>query len=499
MAELKEQTGAGREESGKIAYRRERQRVGKVPVRTKLYQGIGGLPGSHKDFAFNTFLLLYYSQILGVPASYASAVLAIALLVDAVTDPLMGAYSDSFRSRLGRRHPFMYAAAVPLGVCMFLLFSPPAGAPDPVLLGWLLVFTLLVRVAFTFFVVPWNALAAEFSSDYVERTSIITYRYLVGWIGGVAFTFSVYSLVFAPTETYPAGQLNPDNYPLFAIVVASFMTLWALLTTHLTRPEVPYLLQPVQATPRFSFRFIAGEVLLALRSANFRLIFICTLLFAGIAGVGQVFDIYMNTYYWEFKPADLRWFGFAIVGAMAAFVIVPGLQRRFEKQDILVGAIVIAWILPILKVVFRFADIWPDNGDPRLLYCFIVLACAVVCALTTAGIMFGSMVADLVDEQEHRFGRRQEGVYSSAIGFSAKATTSLGLVVGGLLLDAFISFPRGTTPGEVADATLFRLALTDGILVPMFFLVPILMLRRYSLTRARLEEIQVALGRPQHN
>jgi Na+/melibiose symporter-like transporter len=235
-------------------------------------------------------------------------------------------------------------------------------------------------------------------------------------------------------------------------------------------------------------------VLLALRSSNFRLLFICTLLFAGIAGVGQVFDIYMNTYYWEFKPADLRWYGLTILGAMIAFATVPVYQRKFEKQDILVVAIGVACILPIIKVTFRFLDIWPDNGDPLLLVLFIILAIFVVYALTTAGIMFGSMIADLVDEQEFTVHRRQEGVYSSAIGFSAKATSSLGLIVGGLLLDAVISFPRGTAVGEVADPTLFRLALTDGIVVPMFFLIPILMLRGYSLTRSRLEDIQDSLA-----
>jgi GPH family glycoside/pentoside/hexuronide:cation symporter len=207
----------------------------------------------------------------------------------------------------------------------------------------------------------------------------------------------------------------------------------------------------------------------------------------------------MNTYYWEFKPADLRWFGFTIIGAMLAFVTVPILQRRFEKQQILVIAVAIAWILPIFKVLFRFWDIWPENGDPRLLVYFIILAIVVIYALTTAGIMFGSMIADLVDEQELQVKRRQEGVYSSTIGFSTKATSSIGLIFGGLLLDVFISFPRGTTPGEVGDDTLFRLALTDGILVPMFFLLPILMLRRYSLTRERLASIQNELGHDQRN
>jgi Na+/melibiose symporter-like transporter len=107
--------------------------------------------------------------------------------------------------------------------------------------------------------------------------------------------------------------------------------------------------------------------------------------------------------------------------------------------------------------------------------------------------MFGSMVADLVDEQELRVGRRQEGVFSSAIGFSSKATSSLGLIIGGFLLDFLIGFPRGTQPGEVAGDVLFKLAFTDGVAIPLCYFLPIWMLSRYSLTRERLNIIQTEL------
>ncbi|MEM8767721.1 MAG: MFS transporter [Pseudomonadota bacterium] len=478
-----------------VEYQRERKREGKVPVSTKIFQGIGGLPNSHKDFAFNNFLLLYYSQILGVPASTASLILALCLFADAITDPLVGAYSDNFRSRLGRRHPFMYAAAIPLGLAIFLLFSPPAGASEMVLVGWMFAFTLATRTAFTFFIMPWNALAAEFSDDYVERTSIITFRYLVGWIGAVVFSFSMYTYVFTSSPEYPAGQLDPGNYPLFAMILGALMTFWCLLTTHLTRREIPYLLQPVQETPPFNVMGLVRQVILALQSPNFRLIFVGVLLFAGIAGVGQVFDIYMNTYFWEFKPEDLRWFATAIIGAMAAFVFVPLLQKRFQKQTILVTVLASTMVLAIIKVLFRFWDIWPDNGDPLLLVALVVHAWLISFLLTTAGIMFGSMVADLVDEQEHRVQRRQEGVFSSAIGFSSKATSSLGLIVGGFLLDFYIRFPRGTQPGEVDYDILVRMAITDGIAIPLCYFLPIFLLTRYTLTRERLTVIQSELQR----
>lgn len=478
-----------------VQYQRERKREGKVPVSTKIFQGFGGLANSHKDFAFNNFLLLYYSQILGVPASTTAIILALCLFADAITDPMVGAYSDNFRSRLGRRHPFMYAASVPLGLFMYLLFTPPAGASELTLVIWLFAFTLCTRTAFTFFIMPWNAVAAEFSDDYVERTSIITYRYVVGWIGGVIFSFGMYTFVFASSEEYPAGQLDPGNYPLFAMITGGLITLWCIVSTHMTRREVPYLLQPVQETPRFDFMDLARQVLLALSNRNFRLMFAGMLLFAGIAGIGGVFDMYMNTYFWEFAPEDLRWFAFSLFGAMVAFVLVPLLQERFQKQQILVTVLAVTMVLAMLKVVFRFVDIWPDNGDPYLVVALVIHTSFAAGLLTTAGIMFGSMVADMVDEQEHRVGRRQEGVFASAIGFSAKATSSLGLIIGGFLLDYAIGFPRGTQPGEVADNVLFKLAFTDGIAVPICYFLPIWMLTRYTLTRDRLTEIQAELGR----
>ena len=73
--------------------------------------------------------------------------------------------------------------------------------------------------------------------------------------------------------------------------------------------------------------------------------------------------------------------------------------------------------------------------------------------------------------------------------------TSLGLILGGFLLDYLVAFPRGTQPGEVEYDVLFRLAVTDGIVVPVCYFLPILMLSRYTLTRDRLTSIQAGLKR----
>jgi Na+/melibiose symporter-like transporter len=115
--------------------------------RHKLAYGVGQIAEGLKNGAFETFLLFYYNQALGLPGTLSGAALMIALIFDAVTDPLAGSLSDSTRSRFGRRHPWMVAAALPLGLAMFALFSPPAGLGTWGLFAWLTVGAISVRGA----------------------------------------------------------------------------------------------------------------------------------------------------------------------------------------------------------------------------------------------------------------------------------------------------------------------------------------------------------------
>lgn len=488
-------SAAARPAGDAVLFRRSENRIGKVSIATKLFQGIGALPGQHKEWAFNTLLLLYYSQILGLPATYASIVLAVSLILDAFSDPLVGAYSDNFRSRFGRRHPFMLAAIIPTSGCMFALFSPPEGLSTISLLGWMMFFTVLMRLSFTFFAVPWNAVAAELSEDYKERTTIITYRMVVGWLGGVIFIFAMYSFVFPSTNEHSNGLLDESRYPVFAAVLALLMFTYMTLTTLLTRNQVRFLPQPTGASPPESAVAMLQRTLMALQSRNFRLLFLAVLISAAVGGTGQVFDIFMNLYYWEFSTEDIRWFSFAIFGAVASFLTAGPIQTRYEKQHIMIACLVAGTLLAMIKVLFRFWNVWPENGDPLLLWLFVGYASLGAYFGSLVLIMFASMMADIVDEQELQTGLRQEGVFSAGITFAGKATTSLGLIIGGMLLDFFIRFPRGAEAGAVDADTLFLLAFSDGIAVPVLNLIPFLLLFGYSLTRTRLHEIQNELRR----
>src|SRR6516165_924153 len=95
-------------------------------LRTKLFYGFGSVAYGVKDQGFQYFLLFFYSQVLGVPALKVGLAISIALAVDAFVDPVVGQISDNLRTRLGRRHPLMYGAAVPVAIAYFFLWNPPA-------------------------------------------------------------------------------------------------------------------------------------------------------------------------------------------------------------------------------------------------------------------------------------------------------------------------------------------------------------------------------------
>ena len=149
-------------------------------LRTKVWFGVGTIGEAATNGIFNALTFIYYQQILGVGAALAALAVSIAIFADAITDPLIGSISDRFRSRFGRRHPFMFAAPIPLAASIFLIFNPPEailGTQD-YLFAWLLIFTICMRTFVTFFAVPHLAMGAELSTDYIERTNVMSFNNL---------------------------------------------------------------------------------------------------------------------------------------------------------------------------------------------------------------------------------------------------------------------------------------------------------------------------------
>ena len=187
---------------------------------TKLAYGFGAAGDGIKNNGFEYFLLLYYGQVLGVDFALVGAALLTAMIVDGFTDPVLGYWSDNLRTKFGRRHPFMYAAILPVGIAYYFVWNPPAGLEGNALFPYLLAITIAVRVSFTFYDVPSSALVAELTDDYDERTSFLTFRYVFGWMGGLFIAVYALRFLLVPTEEYGSGFFNIDGYETYGLISA---------------------------------------------------------------------------------------------------------------------------------------------------------------------------------------------------------------------------------------------------------------------------------------
>ncbi len=457
---------------------------------TKISYGIGQAGEGIKTTALEVFLIFYYNQALGMPATKAALATFIALGVDAVFDPMVGSLSDSLRSRLGRRHPFMYAGAVPFGLMFYLLFAPPSGLSENGLFVWMVTFTIAVRMAMAVYLIPHNALGAELSADYHERTSIGSLRLFFGFVGGVFATVAGFGYFFKGTADH-YGLGDPAEYPRFAAVFAVLATgsvLWSALGTH---SRIRHLVAPAKLHASFSLGRLWKELVESLESPSFRALFVGTLVIFVTRGVQSTLATYMGVHFWEISSQQIASlqaasFGGLVIG-LGFFV---WLSRRLDKKPTFMIGIMIFSVFVVAGPVLKLAGFWPPRADEKL-YLGLLAALNFFASFGAAAALVTatSMMADLTDEHEFDRGLRQEGIFFGALAFSGKASTGLGHMLAGLAIDA-IGFPENAAPGSVAPEVIRRLAILYGPGMILILALGVVYFARYQLTGDRVAEIQ---------
>ncbi len=460
----------------------------------KFAYGIGQLAEGLKNSALGTFILFYYNQVLGLPGTLAGTAIAIALIFDAVTDPLAGSLSDNCRSKMGRRHPFMYASAVPLGIAFYLLFAPPAGLSDGMLFLWLLVTVVLTRGAMTLYHVPHIALGAELSEDYEERTQIVAIRYFCGFAGYFIAYYLGFGYFFKDTPEFPRGQFNIDAYAPFALVLSVLMIVtivWSGIGTH---HRIPYLPRVEIEPQRLSLvkivtRMIA-EIIGALKNRSFAWLFAGTMIIFVMVGVDSALNLYLFEYFWELNSQQkLMILLLYPVGIMAGTFIAPVWHHHFNKRSgVLFGAVY--WALcQIVPILLRFLGYLPDNGTDELVMFLLVVKFTQGIAASQFLVSFNSMVADIADEHELSTGKRQEGIFFAAVSFANKTTTGLGSFIGGIGLD-IISWPTQVQdPSLIPAEKLGQLGLLYGPILAGFAVVSVMCVLQNKMSRESHEAV----------
>ena len=434
----------------------DRPRVGRL---TQTLYGVGAISSGIKMKALSAFLLIFYNQAIGLSPTTVSLAVTLVMLVDAVSDPIVGYLSDHLRSPWGRRHPLMYAAAAPLALGFFLLWNPPTGWSEGALFGYLVGCLLLIRLSDTCFELPSLALAPELIEDYDKRTSIVSLRIFFRTFAGLAVTVIGLQVFLAKHADGSGGPADRQGYLGFSIAMAAAMFVAILVATTATHRFIPWLRKPVArvAASVHSPRQFFSDILGLLRNPS-ALAMLGVGAFTSVAsGARGGLELYFGLYFWDLGQGQISVLAsLTAAGALIGALLAPLVSRRVGKRAGTIGCYTLSLINGCLPVALRLAGLMPANGSHGLFLWLTVEAFLQGVLYVMTAVMMNAMLADVVEDVAVKTGQRSEGLLFSADQFFSKAVSGLGILISGALL-SLIAFPRDVKHHAIEPDMVWRL------------------------------------------
>ncbi len=434
------------------------------------------------------FVLIYYSQVLGLEPGLAGFAVGIGLVFDAITDPLIGYLSDSTRSRWGRRHPWLLGSIIPLGASFYFLWHPPGFvASDMLLFTWLVVCNVSIRTSLTMFLVPAYSMVAELTEDYDERTRLLTGFHVAYGIFGNGMSVLMYAFWLVPTDEIADGVMNLEGYQDAGLFSAVLIVITLLVFCIGLRRFIPKLNQyQVDKSPSLGQFF--HQVADVFKGASARIVLFGGVLYYIGTGTYVVLWTYIYSYFWEFSTEQIS----IIVMPMAvAAIFLPPLMARWtakrEKKTVAIMGLFGAMLINVVPICLYLLGLFPEGGSDQLFYIMLVAGFFETILFLVFDICWRSMIVDLAEQTELETGRRNEGVIASSITFAGKCADALGTFLAGILL-TLIAFPTETAVGDMPPEIITKLGLIYGPVVFLIWMGVIVILSRYQLTRSVHEE-----------
>jgi glycoside/pentoside/hexuronide:cation symporter, GPH family len=461
---------------------------------TRIAYGSGAIANGIKNVAFAAYLMFYYNQVIGVPAGIVSAAVALTLVIDAVFDPFLGRWSDMVRTRWGRRHPFIYASALPTALCFALVWFPPQGLSHAQIGVWIFATAVLTRVSISAFEITTQAMTAELTDSYTERTRLFSLRYWFLYVGQYGFSALCLTLFFVATPEYPRGQLNPASYVGFALLGSGLILLSILICGIGTHRRIPYLRQADRREGRIGAGVHLREMFGAMRNRAFLAIFGFGVLKFTAIGLYSATALYFQTYVFGFSAKQLALLTLdSVVAATVAAPLAPLMSKWLGKRASSMVFAIGGVALGLTPLVLAYFHLFLPPGHPALLPVMLLIGAVYGAMVAISLINTSSMLADVVEDSAVRTGQHQAGVFFAASSFMQQCSTALGIAASGLIL-SWAQFPERAQPNQVSADTINSLI---GHYIPvsaLLWLGGCAILLLYPITR-QVHERNVALLR----
>ena len=436
-----------------------------LTLKEKIGYALGDSASNFYWRIFDLFLFIFYTDIFGIPAAAVGTMFLVTRLIDALSDPLMGALADRTTTRWGKFRPYLLLGIIPLVAAGILTFTVP-DLDSSGKLVWAYATYIFMMIAYTFINVPYGALIGVITSDSQQRTQLTSFRFIGAFSGGTLVAY------FAPKLVDWIGQGDQAfgwqvTMILFGLLAAICFVISFLTTKERIAPP------PSQQSSVWQDIQDLGHNKPWLILFTLALVIMLTISLRGSSG----------TFYFKYyvgREDLIASFSMVYMISLAiGAAITPILTRFCDKRRLL---LILMSAVALLSVLFYFIP----KDSIALIY--IVQFLIGLCLGPKSPLVF-SMYADTADYGEWRNGRRATAMVFSAAAFSQK----LGGALAGATLGWVLAW-LGYTPNETqADASEHGIVLLMTLIPAIFAFISVLIIKYYPLSENALESMQLEL------
>ena len=453
-----------------------------IKLKEKIGYGFGDMASSMFWKLFGSYLMIFYTDVFGLPAAVVGTLFLVTRVWDSAFDPIVGVVADRTHSRWGKFRPYLLFLAIPFSVIGVLTFVTPSFGDNGKLVYAYVTYSLMMMV-YSAINVPYASLLGVMSDNPKERNTLSTYRMAFAYIGSF-----IALLLFMPMVNFWSGHSKEiaDQQQGWTLAVAVIAVMCALLFIGcfaLTRERVKALHEkqaPLKEDLKDLWKNRPWWILLGAGVA--------ALVFNSIRDGATVY--YFKYFIVEEDFQTISFFGVSFVlsglylsvgqiANIAGVILAAPVSNRIGKKQTYMGSMAIATVLSILFF-------WFDKDNLPLIFTFQILIS--ICAGSIFPLLW-SMYADCTDYSELKTGNRATGLIFSSSSMSQKFGWAIGSALTGWLLSYF-----GFVANEVQQAEAIQ-----GIKMFMSFLpaagtlLSIVFISMYPLSEKKMLEISAAL------
>ena len=417
-----------------------------------------------------SYLMLFYTDVLGISATAVGTLFIVARIWDAINDPIMGAIVDNNKhSKHGKFRPYVVKFGIPMSLAGVLSFTAIPGLSESMKLPYAYATYIVFGILYTAVNIPYGSLASVMTSDASERTSLSTFRN----IGAMGANLLV--MLVVPKIIFTDGVATSSGFIKCAIMLAIISSTSHILTFRLTTERIVHKTGNKKKmgfvkTVKVLFK---NRAFLGITLASFAMV---TAMFTGSSLNAYLYKEYFN------NPALISLGGIASI--VPSFIVLPcvgKIVRRFGKKEASIAGASFAMIMYLILFITPITNPY--------LYIGLTMVAGLGTGLVNA--LIWALVADVIDYQEYISGERNEGIVYSSYSLCRKLAQAIAGGVGGFAL-GFLGYQSGATAQAESVGIGIKNIICGGNFIGLVITVLILGFV-YNLSKDKISEVNEEL------